>query len=687
MKKFIIIFLIFLFLILIIQTTIVQAGEVTVSEYNELKDSITNETNATIILSNDIIVSDDPGLTISNEKNITIDLNGHTMSMQSNVATTSYLIQNYGTLTIKDSVGNGKISYISTNPDIKNSPTYASNTIANRGIITIESGKIENNTEGGVATYCIDNYSNNNTLVTINGGEIYNKSAWGIRQFITSNTLKNDVIINNGKVTGGVYLQVANAEPKANLTINNGTIYGNRYGIYIYDYAVNDSKVNVKINGGNIGANTENGYAMYIYSTNANVLINKGTFTGKYAWIYFTYTQANVPAMIINDGIFNGYCEIDEKFTTNPNEVFTSNVIVNDGKFAEDLYEYAFDGSNWYLANNTKFIKGGYFAKIEDYFDWPKYVVEPFQATSIMKTTPNGYPYTIGHKIVLNANYEGKDDEIIFTLKNGSMSELYDISREKYEFLGWNTKQDGTGVTITANSIINENKTLYAQWKLIPGDIDVLVNNEEDYEIKIDKQELYDAVFTEEDERLMEEGKNITIEIITKDISEEISDEDKEKISNGIGNKKIGMYIDISLLKTIEGEGETYISNTNRKIKITISIPEELLKEDNKNFYIVRMHDGKIEIISSTYDPVNQTITFETDKFSTYAIAYTEQKNEVLDDNTNNETFEENKEEMLEKENVVNPKTGDSIVLYIVLVFTAIIGIVIVSIFRIIKRK
>lgn len=45
-----------------------------------------------------------------------------------------------------------------------------------------------------------------------------------------------------------------------------------------------------------------------------------------------------------------------------------------------------------------------------------------------------------------------------------------------------------------------------------------------------------------------------------------------------------------------------------------------------RTYYIIRYHDGKAEIIEGTYDEKTQTFTFETDKFSDYAIAYKDVK-------------------------------------------------------------
>ena len=87
----------------------------------------------------------------------------------------------------------------------------------------------------------------------------------------------------------------------------------------------------------------------------------------------------------------------------------------------------------------------------------------------------------------------------------------------------------------------------------------------------------------------------------------------------------IGQYIDISLYKymTVNGVAD--------KVKIFVQIPENLINKDSKvkrTYYIIKYHDGKAELIEGTYDEKTQTFTFETDKFSDYAIAYNDVKKE-----------------------------------------------------------
>ena len=651
MKKIKISLFLLSFLLLILPVMFVHALDSTVSNYSDLKQIIEDEASVTIALTDDIVVTDDPGLTIKSGKNVILDLNGHTISMESSIDKTSYLILNYGNLTIKDSKGNGKITYSSSSPSENYS--YATNTISNQGTLTIESGTIENNTLGG-ASYGIDNYSNN-SLLTINGGKIYSYVT-GIRMFVNSQENGNTLVINGGTIEGhwGVQLQVANLVPKAELIVNDVTINAKDIGLYIYDNSTNDTNVNVEINNGKFTAKDEDGAALYIYDTNANVKVNNGTFSGDYAALYFAYNQASSVNNIINGGTFNGFFEIDQKFLTNPEQEYQSNIIIKDGNFSDDVMVWGHDGSDWYEFTNTKFIQGGYFDKIEDEdgekFYWPNYVISGFEIS-------NESPYHLGHKITLNANYTGSVDEIIYTSLDGSMTKLYDISRDKYKFLGWNTKQDGTGDTITTNSKLTINTTLYAQWELIPGIVETIIDDSDMFDVSIDLDDLYNTVLTDEDEEIINNGSNVKLEIVTKDITNDIPTEDKEIILESIGDKNIGAYIDLSIIKTVN-EVSTNIYETKDEIEITINIPEELLKIDDnttREYYIIRLHDDKVELLDTIYNEEGNTLTFSTDKFSTYAISY--------QDSTQTSEIE------------TNPKTGDTIFRCMLIFAISILGL------------
>ena len=80
-------------------------------------------------------------------------------------------------------------------------------------------------------------------------------------------------------------------------------------------------------------------------------------------------------------------------------------------------------------------------------------------------------------------------------------------------------------------------------------------------------------------------------------------------------------YINISLFKQIGTDIAQKITRPDCLIAETITISENI-RANGRVFKIVRLHDGAAEIISGDYDSAAGAFTFETDKFSTYTIAY-----------------------------------------------------------------
>ena len=136
---------------------------------------------------------------------------------------------------------------------------------------------------------------------------------------------------------------------------------------------------------------------------------------------------------------------------------------------------------------------------------------------------------------------------------------------------------------------------------------------------------------TPEEIKRVEEGENIHITLkITR--LDSPSAEDKalcEDAAASIGqNTKIGMYIDISIYKKVGNDEAQKVTDTNgNMITVTFDIPAELKAPANtqRAFYIIRAHDGKAECISATDQ--GDRVTFQTDKFSTYALAYQDTNN------------------------------------------------------------
>lgn len=151
-------------------------------------------------------------------------------------------------------------------------------------------------------------------------------------------------------------------------------------------------------------------------------------------------------------------------------------------------------------------------------------------------------------------------------------------------------------------------------------------------------------------------------EQVPEEASKSINELAKEK-----ENIKVVSFFDITLNVKNNVTGETLgtLSTLDNKIKFNMALPEELTKVAEgytRKYYVVRYHDGKSEIISASVD--GNVLSFESDKFSTYALAYEDVKNE----------------------NVVNPPTSDKIVLDLVVGIVSVAGLGLVA-KSIAKRK
>ena len=82
------------------------------------------------------------------------------------------------------------------------------------------------------------------------------------------------------------------------------------------------------------------------------------------------------------------------------------------------------------------------------------------------------------------------------------------------------------------------------------------------------------------------------------------------------------MYLTIKMEKWMDEKLAGEINSTLKPVTIVLSVPEAL--RGMTTFKIVRVHNGKVEVLPATYDAQNFTLTFTTDRFSTYAIQYSD---------------------------------------------------------------
>ena len=174
------------------------------------------------------------GITIANGETLTLDLAGKTISGTDNATGSFGLFTNRGNLTIKDSVGGGKIQLTATNNRGWNGySSVISNTVG--GVLVVNGGTIEH-LGGTDMAYGIDNLTNGkgtSAVTTINGGTV--KSPYiGIRQFLNGIEATNSLTVNGGEIWGtkrSIWMQgpSANANTGSLVVTDNAMLYGNAY--------------------------------------------------------------------------------------------------------------------------------------------------------------------------------------------------------------------------------------------------------------------------------------------------------------------------------------------------------------------------------------------------------------------------------------------------------------------------
>ena len=148
------------------------------------------------------------------------------------------------------------------------------------------------------------------------------------------------------------------------------------------------------------------------------------------------------------------------------------------------------------------------------------------------------------------------------------------------------------------------------------------------------------------------QGVNVWLSI--QDMSASVPQADKTLIQNTSGDYTVGLYLDINLFKKVGSNDATKVTETNGKVKASIVIPESLWKS-GRTFEIIRVHDGVATAIAGTYDENIHVFTFETDMFSTYALAY---KNPASSSDSGT-TSDSSSSDSSNSTQSTAPKTGD----------------------------
>lgn len=185
--------------------------------------------------------------------------------------------------------------------------------------------------------------------------------------------------------------------------------------------------------------------------------------------------------------------------------------------------------------------------------------------------------------------------------------------------------------------------------------IGVVSKNEKDAHLYGNIKDVLNACLTDEEIGSVEKGSRIDVRLYVDSYLKDtdVSQKDREDIENAVDefnasgkDLKIGRFVEISLEKNVDSRGWEAIYNLDGTIEIVLTIPKDIFRP-TRTYYVLRKHGNECEIIDDI-DVKEDTITFLTDRFSTYTILYTESEEEPAEkrdgfeapgsDNTDKET-------------------------------------------------
>lgn len=270
---------------------------------------------------------------------------------------------------------------------------------------------------------------------------------------------------------------------------------------------------------------------------------------------------------------------------------------------------------------------------------------------------------------------------------NGGM-----LVKTGYTFSGWNTAQDGTGTDYNVNSSITllTNTTLYAKWTAIDytyvykdSEGNIISDNTVTYGDNVPQSPLqrlpghrfttWSEIFNEELQTytLVPQFEEIEVTLDANDITPSMGNvfaavvfSDAELAnpvsvrlefnvldSNSINQTEKALfdalaqtavsssttenlYLDINLFRKVNSMEEELISLTTA-LQISFVVPENFR---NRFFELIRVHNGVAEVIDYTYTSSNHSVSFSTDRFSTYGLTYDASVSTQTSTNTKNNT-------------------------------------------------
>jgi len=396
------------------------------------------------------------------------------------------------------------------------------------------------------------------------------------------------------------------------------------------------------------------------YVGKIDLTINSGNFTSENNSALLEYTTSVdgvtfIENIAINGGTFNSAEEKDVITLSDSFKTTITDGFITGGTFSSDVSSYI---PAYYVCNQS-----GSNYVVQKLHDIKVNYTEGGTASSDVIRAYEGRK--IGLEIAPDKDYEVK--EIKITDASGKATVITD------HFFAM--PNSAVTVDVTFGKIVKQEVT-------VP---DVVEKDEKVEDI------LLDSLKKDEDFKDVIENNNVEVKV---EVSEEKVDKaEKEEIEEKLEKENItvGKYFDITIAVKNKDTGVTEgtIDELTEEIKFTIEIPEDIRANKaaegfKRIFYIIRNHEGEIEYLETELSEDETSVSFATDKFSTYVLAYKDEaittggasgegeKEEAPKDEVKEEKIEETTQPDV-------PNTGDNIVLYVLLAVVAVAGIIVMK--------
>ena len=414
------------------------------------------------------------------------------------------------------------------------------------------------------------------------------------------------LIINNGNFDQGIILKLSGNDKIKKFEINGGSFNPQKSKIYL-DNSSKEKNIykNIIIKNINISE-----LILGNFDANGNSIEN------------ITIENTNITSSNNNSFIYNGSGNIFIKNIESANALITGNpkrIYIENGIFKTLGLSGNSNSTNTTLINlivtsqlyienpnNKATIKCGYYEEVSSY---RQAVSEPLGGNILIE----------GGKInKLNGYGEGK-----INIKGGTITGTI-ISDNSSTI----TIENGIfkGILVSKNTPVNKKVNGNGTFEIRGGIFDIEPTNEFINREYIKETNIENRIIVTKENEIYNNISSSIIDATT------IDERDIELIKNRAKNKyNIVSYYNV-LNSEMTGNKEliNYVKETAEYKKVTIKLPDNLpnIEEESKRNYVVLvLNDKKVDIIDNLQINYNE-ITFETNKFTTYALGYYDTNNE-----------------------------------------------------------